>query len=263
MKFLVLICCLLLVISVKAQQEVFLSRSLAMGQVQLNQPPEYALWGNPAEIVNLELPTFASSYYQLYGLKELRTITMGLMLPGNPTWAVSVAQFGSSYFKQQQAALTVSKSFGAFSLGLTNKYWLYSIAGFGQGHGWSWNLGFHLTMGAAIELALLVRNLISLPAFEDEMMNSHIHLGLGLLINPFLRMALEASHDLRSPLTLKIGLEYMVKNRIPFRVGINLQSRTAHAGLGYQSQFWHLDYALMIHTTLGITHQTSLIIKWP
>ena len=262
MKIVCLLCGWLAIVPAKAQQDIFPSRALAMGQIQLNQPPAQALWGNPAEIANLEALTLVSSYQLPYGLKELGTITMGVIIPGKPSWALSLAQYGRSHFKQQQAAVTVAKDFGVFRIGLTTTYWLFSISGIGQYHAWSWNLGFNMRLGPNIELALLMQNLLNIRIFQEEVLNSSIHMGLSWLINPLLKMALEISHGVRTPLVAKIGMEYNLKQKIPFRAGIDFQRKSLHAGLGYLAKLWQLHYALMIQAPLGITHQSSIIIQW-
>ena len=81
------------------------------------------------------------------------------------------------------------------------------------------------------------------------------------VINTFtLNLALEK--DIRYKPSLKIGINYDIIQYISLRAGIANEPSVFSAGIGINYSIFSLDYALVKHPDLGLTHQAGIILSF-
>lgn len=72
---------------------------------------------------------------------------------------------------------------------------------------------------------------------------------------------LEKNSDL-SFFQIRAGVEYMVQNRYFFRMGMGNRQEIFATGFGYKLNGFSLDLAAVVHETLGISPQVSMIYSF-
>ncbi|MCX8009937.1 MAG: hypothetical protein N3A61_02195, partial [Ignavibacteria bacterium] len=72
----------------------------------------------------------------------------------------------------------------------------------------------------------------------------------------------EAEKDVKYPFNIKFGLEYDIIKYISLRFGVNNEPSKFTGGIGIHFSMFHVDYALLSHQDLGLSHVFGLIIKF-
>ena len=79
------------------------------------------------------------------------------------------------------------------------------------------------------------------------------------LINT-LSLNLGVNKDIRYKPSVKFGIEYDIIKYLSLRTGFQNEPSKYSAGIGINYSIVNLDYALVTHQDLGITHQAGIIL---
>jgi len=264
MKFIILL--LLLYVSVHGAFDVDTpSASVhAMGCAVVAMPANpFALSSNPANIINNQA-NLAVSCRNFYNLPQINQIEINTNLQplGYPV-SLTLSRFGNKLY--QEIAIGIGLAYqpiSAMNFGFSLNFYSLSIENYGMDHTIGLNLGIAYRLFEQFHLGAKIAN-INRPVIgrTREKLPQYFRLGLFFTpLHPF-TIAAEIFRDVRYTMDYRIGLSYKFDLPIIIRIGIRDDVNSYCFGFGMQLQSFNIDYAVKIHTMLGVSHLLSLIIN--
>lgn len=238
-------------------------RSTAMGQIQSTQTGAAALFANPAGLADLGSWQLMSFYRYPFNLKELQTLALGVGIPGDLPIGITISQTGNTSYRNQHITVQAGKSWGPFSMGLGLSHWIVTIAGIGKDQNFSFDISTQMLLSPVLKTGAKLSNITQTTLFGRERLPANFQLGISYTPYDQFTIMLEIGSILGYPLEGKLGMEYVVLNKIPVRTGFNILQRSTHAGIGFHQSSVLIDYAVVIYQLLGFVHQAGLTLSWP
>ncbi len=226
----------------------------------------FALFNNPAgiaQIGNREMGIFYSP--APFGLKQLSNAYAAYVEPfGFGNLSLGIKRYGFKLYNETAVNFSYSKKlFQKYFFGIDLIYSTLNIKNYGTSHAFYFRFGFlyrvmkNLTFGFAAEN---FRNVSYVKNYSS--ISRIIRAGLSYEIFPNVRLNFEANKNLRKPLSIRGGLEYLIFNFLFIRFGVRSEPDTYTAGVGIKYSIVQLDYAVFTHPFLGLTHQAGLLIRF-
>jgi hypothetical protein len=221
----------------------------------------YAVYYNPANIYYNRQPLLALDYRSFFGLASLRQTNLLFNYPilahpvsgccqqlGNKIYQEILVMVGSSYVYRQKIGLGMSIS-------------LYSlnIAGYSSHLGTGINIGFSYPLSEQINMGVLITNL-NQPKFSviDERLPQIFTLGWSYTPNKKITLSYEWYRDVRYEQDFRAGVSVVCNDEFTLRLGLENSINTYSIGLGLKLIKVKIDYAVLLHTVLGISHVTGI-----
>ena len=229
--------------------------------VSINES-QWSLFRNMAGLANSESWQVMIGYYNPYNLKDLQSLSWGIILPLKVVLGASVFQSGGHEFRNQQLAVNTAMHFNRLHLGLRVKYWRLSFVGFQRLNGITIDLGLQLRLTEKLVTGTYLSNITQSRIGNDQILP--VIWATGLYYQPSSKLALsfEAVHRLAHILELKFGTEYFIKEKLVARTGFNTSNRQSYFGVIFNTSKVELDYAISLHLQLGVIHQAGLTFSW-
>ena len=246
-----------------AQSPEINQASVGTGPFVSTEQSQWALFRNMAGLGEYDSWSVILAYHYPYNLKELRSLAWGVIIPLEPKIGVSIFQSGGTLFRNQQIALSASKKIGRLYLGLRVKYWRLTFAGHDHRASFSLAYGMQVQLSKKLIVGTFLSNITQNRIGQEEILPTVWFTGVSYHASPNLQLALELGHTLGHIWDYKLGFDYQFKKKIFIRSGFNSSNSQGHFGLGFHTNKFQLDYALEIHYSLGISHQTGLCYSWP
>ncbi len=224
---------------------------------------QWALFRNMAGLAESDSWSMVLAYRYPYNLKELQSLSWGIIVPSKPNLGISIFQSGSKLFLNQQIALSGSKKVGRLNLGLRVKYWRLTFTGQDHLTSWSVAVGMQVQLTEKLVAGIFLSNVTQNLIGQEELLPTVWFTGINYDASPKLQLSLEIGHNLSYLWEYKLGFDYQLKENISVRSGFNSSNREGHFGLGFNINKVQIDYALGIQLLLGISHQAGLIYSWP
>jgi hypothetical protein len=241
-----------------------------------------ALFYNPAGLGQLEDYRLFTSYYRPFGLDFLEYMAASLTVP-LPKYGVAslgFQKFGVTYEGQD---LTSENTF-SFSHGLTLIKDVHSSLALGYTvHLYSLELGESVsgqslgsaqTMGLDLGVLAVLRNRTRMGAVIRNLNRPRMgegyredlprYLSMGIAYQPYpgVVTVLDLDKKFGQDTQMSGGLEAAIISFMALRFGVQTKPDRLMGGVGFNYQGVHLDYALINHSVLPLTHQLSISYRF-
>jgi hypothetical protein len=241
-----------------------------------------ALFYNPAGLSQLRDYRLFTSFYRPYGLDFLEHLAASVTvpLPRYGTASLGFQRFGVTYEGQD---LTSENTF-SFSHGLTlmedihsslalgytlNLYSLElgeSVSGRALGSAQTLGVDFGIlaVLRGRTRMAAVMRNLNRPRVGEGYREDLPRHLGLGIAYQPYpgVVTVLDLDKKFGQETRMNGGIEAAIVSFMALRFGVQTKPDRLMGGVGFNYQGVHLDYALINHSVLPLTHQLSVSYRF-
>ncbi|MGA9119628.1 MAG: hypothetical protein WB699_09690 [Bacteroidota bacterium] len=241
-------------------------RSQALcGASQILRGDMFSVEANPASARFCEgLSAGVSITPGLFGMQELRRID-AVITAGLFGGQVSVLgrSFGYEIYRETSAM-------GAFAMDLDERitvgasatWYFLRVQGYGQAGTIGVNLGASYKLADQVRYGISLRNL-NQPTFgrSHEPVTPEILTCLEFLPAPSFLLAASMTKELDSPLEFSLGAEWIIEDHVIVRGGAREGLEQFALGVGFALSGFALDYAVAIHTELGLTHHFTLTFR--
>ncbi len=202
-------------------------------------------------------------YHFPYNLRELQSLALGLIIPGQPSLGVSLYQTGKTHLINQQIGINGSISLHQIHFGLRLQYWRVHIPGIESINRLSVALGIQMELADKLLAGIFVSNITNSKTGSNSALPITWHSGIKYKPSSHLNISAELGHTLGHVWHFRTGIEFIIKQKLFVRTGINLSNRQFYLGLGFLMHTLQLDYAIDLHPYLGLSHQAGLGYNWP
>ncbi len=237
--------------------------SSGMGQMVTTVKGIESIFANSAGLAETSGWNFITLYRLPLGITELSTIGVGIGIPLEVPLGIGFVNFGNNSFRQQILALSGAYVTEKVRLGLKLLYWRILIPEIPVGQALSFEVGLQIALSDQWLASILVINPNQNRIFIEEPLPSSLNAGISYSLEKYFTISAETSNMVGSPLEFKMGMEYLIREKFPLRIGLNTFTRAVHTGLGIHHQRVKFNYALIIHPGIGLTHQTGVSVHWP
>jgi hypothetical protein len=239
------------------------SGSIAMGgaAVATFRNP-WAAFANPAGLENFD-ERILSLYYspQPFGLKELAHGSFSYVEPtAIGTFAASGSRYGFELYREIDLQISYGNDISeVLSAGATVHYYHLSIERYGSTQAFGVDVGLLARLTDQLQWGFSAFN-VNVPTIgsASEKLPQVFVTGIAYSPIPELTLAADLEKDVRYPVELHAGVQYMFLDLLAARVGTTNDPSILSAGLGIHYSLIQLDYAFTNHSELGATHQMSL-----
>ena len=235
-------------------------QSLANAVVAVEKTP-FAIFYNPANIQPISSFDVWTSYRNFYGVSDIYQADLVLNTSiYNINSAFAVSKYGNQIYSEIQLSAGGCYEIyeGLFIGGSLQGYFL-SIKNYGNTNNLGLNLGFQYMYFEDLSIGAHVTN-INNPKLGkvNEEISKTFSLGFKYSIVERGTIVFEFFRDVKHEQDYRAGFEYEPYNNIKLRIGIMDNTNTYSFGFGSRFNFLNIDYALINHQTLGISHTISL-----
>jgi hypothetical protein len=239
------------------------SASIAMGgiAVALADNP-WAAFGNPGAL-GVQNTRSLSLFYspQPFGLKELSHGSFSYIEPVSfGSFALSGSRFGFALYRELDFQLSFGSSLtDIVSIGGTVHYYSLTIERYGSASSLGADIGILTRLAEEIHWGFAATN-INVPTLGSarEKLPQVFTTGVAYAPHPDVTLALDFVKDVRYPLELRAGAQYLLLNTLALRAGTTQEPSMLSGGIGLVLPFVTVDYAYTGHSELGSSHQFSL-----
>ena len=200
-----------------------------------------------------------------FGLSQLSSCGAIAAYPGDPVdFAVSATASGFSLYREVTASATVTRSFeGIFFTGISFNVDHLAIARYGSATA----LGIDLAATAQITddirwgFSLLNVNRPAIGGAAGEMPALYIT-GVTFRLLPTADISCSLFKDVSYPASLRTGVDFSPIDMLQLRIGISTEPSRYCAGLGVRISSASLDYSVVTHQELGLTHSLGVSLTF-
>jgi len=220
---------------------------------------------NPSAAASLK--SFYSSFFYSPSPFDLPQLSNGGMIFAFPfesfTGGVAVTRTGFSLYREITATAVVAKSFGGIvSAGCNINYDHLAIARYGS------TFTFGIDVGASVQLTDDVRGGFSLlnvnrPTIgreKDELPQLYLT-GVSCQVLPTASVSCTLIKDVRYPLSVRTGVRFSPLEFVDLRFGVSSDPSRYCAGFGIHYLAMSVDYSVVTHVELGLTHTIGISIN--
>ena len=236
-------------------------QSAAMSNAVSAMSTPDAVFQNPAALIYATRPTVTVATEMRFGVKDLRPVGIGLILPTKSgVFGGSIQHFGFSAFQQQKIGLAFAKRFSEkLNVGIQLDYLRLQATGYGNANILTFEIGCNTLITKDLTLAFYVFNPLSVRVSESERTPSVFRLGAAYALNNKMMITAEIEKSIIDAATFRMGFDYKVAETVAVRCGFSSLPASFSVGVGYfLSKNCIIDAALSHQSALGSTPSVSL-----
>lgn len=255
--------------SVKAQTDPLTqshgARSQSLGNLRVNLSDSWAYFNNIGSLDRIAESELAVGVDHRFGLNELSTFNLvGAWKNNFGTIGFGVSRFGGSLFNQQTLGLGFSNQLGIISMGMKAEWLQTQVEGFGTGNALILSLGGVAELSPQFFLGAHISNINrgKISQNTDDRLPTSIQMGITYRPVSQVNIYVEAEKDVEINPTVKVGLEYAIREWLWLRAGANTNPGRVFFGIGLKPGRFQFDYGFSQNSALGSTNHVSLGIRW-
>ena len=236
-------------------------QSAAMSNAVLAMSIPDAVFQNPAALIYITRPTATVATEMRFGVKELRPVGVGFILPTKSgVFGCSIQHFGFSAFQQQKIGLAFAKRFSEkLNIGIQLDYLHLQASGYGNANILTFEIGCNTLITKELTLAFYVFNPLAVRLSESERTPSVFRLGAAYSMNNKIMITAEIEKSIIDAASFRMGFDYKVAETVAVRCGFSSLPASFSVGIGYfLSKNCVIDAALSHQSALGSTPSLSL-----
>ncbi|MBM4168315.1 MAG: hypothetical protein FJ215_04070 [Ignavibacteria bacterium] len=239
------------------------ARSTAMGGASVAGSADvWAVHSNPARLAGISaIVVSAFLMPELFGLKELRTVGIGGVMPVGPvSIGVNAVQFGFELYKETNVSASVGGEIDwDIAGGLTVHVNRFSFDRYGATTTILIDCGLQATPLKDLRLGFAAKNISGTTiGSTNERLPRLFTFGTAYSPIRNFNIAVELEKDVRFPLSLKAGVEQTFFDILSLRLGTSSQPDIFSGGIGMSYSMFDFEYAGFHHPDLGWTHQIEV-----
>jgi hypothetical protein len=234
-----------------------------MGYVCVMKKGFWSSFHNQASLAYNRSYTFGFNYENRFGIKELGTRTVGLLIPaGKASIGAAYSNFGYSDFKREIVGLACGiKLSDNISSGVQVDYFSERTSGeYSNRQSVTFETGLIVSPSENIRFGIHLFNPVP-NSIRKTFQPTTLTVGAGTDLSKTLFAGIEAEMSSGSKLIIKTGFEYEAAKRLWLRAGFSTCNNSFCFGSGYQSIFVMIDLGFATHERLGVTSSVSMIFK--
>ena len=246
------------------------ARALAMGNATVTLRDNWSVGNNIAGIAGQKMHSAALSYHIPFGLTDFQTVGIvgNYVINNKSGLGLSITRFGSSVYSEQRFGLGYAHKLSNVSIGGKINYVQVAIndgsVGLTQGNRSAivFEVGGIMDISEKLSFGLHAYNVSTTKLRSDNGEDRlPIILKAGASWKPIKKIFVnvEVEKDVDFKPNFKFGLDYEVAKTFWVRTGLNTLPQTNSFGIGFSPKNMKFDYALVLATKLGLTHQFSLV----
>ncbi|MCX7797440.1 MAG: hypothetical protein N2249_02315 [Melioribacter sp.] len=242
------------------------AREASLSFSNITTQDAFSIFYNPSVISDYVDKTIGFSYAPApFELKELSTTYLTFIYPtsiGN--FSTGLMVYGFELYKETQFALAYSNYLTkSFSFGITSIYKNLSIKNYGNKGYILFNLGGKVNINKNLTIGFFVENFTRTSIkYEDNQFPIVMNLGISYQPVNELNIFAALHKDINYDFAFSIGTEYNITDFLSLRIGTSNLSNEYSGGFGLKYNLLTLEYALLSHSELGITHQFGLVLNF-
>jgi hypothetical protein len=217
---------------------------------------------NPAGVGSIDTRTISVFYSpQPFGLTELSQGSLSYVEPFEfGSFALSASRFGFAQYREIELQLSFGGSVSdILSIGGSIHYYSLAIERYGSAVAIGGDIGMLARVTESLQWGFAATN-VNAPVIGRAREKLPQTFSTGLAYQPMSEatLALDVVKDVRFPVEVRAGLQYVLLDILALRAGTTQQPSLLSAGIGVNLPLITFDYAFMEHAELGPTHQFSL-----
>jgi hypothetical protein len=247
-------------------------RAVGMGNATVAIRDEWAVSNNIAGIATLEQHSAGISYYIPFGQVAFQTasVAANYVINANSGVGISLTRFGDKTYSEQRISLGYAHKISNVSIGGKINYVQVAVndgLGITQGKRstFAFEIGGLMDISEKLSFGLHAYNINQGKLRSDNGTDRlPVILKAGASWKPIKKLFvnIEVEKDVDYKANVKFGIDYEVFKTVWVRTGLNVFPQTNSFGIGFCPKNLKFDYALVLATKLGLTHQFSLIYQF-
>jgi len=237
------------------------ARSSALGGTQVALTDQYSVFNNPGMVASLQKSAILFSVKNLYAMEGLYAFGAAYNHQYRQgAFMISLYRFGDQLFSEHKIGLGYSHGIRFVSLGIQVNYLQHAIESIGSSGSLVIEAGGMARIFPEITLGAYVFNPIraEMRGYSSESVPVVMKVGLAYQPDEKTLLICEAERDLNTPTLIKVGMEYILKEKLPLRTGVVFNPSRISVGFGIYLKKFELDYSAEMDPELGMTNQFSI-----
>lgn len=237
------------------------ARSTGMGGADVALADAFSAFNNMAGVASQEKSSIIFSIKNLYTLESLFSVGASYNQKYRQgAFLVSLYRFGNLLFSEHKFGIGYSHRIHFVSLGAQVNYLQHRIESFGTSGSFVIELGSMAEIFPGLILGALIfnPNRATIGPSVREPLPVMMKTGIAYQPDNKTTLSCEVQRGPDAKTLFKIGLEYVLKEVFPIRVGAVLNPARISYGFGLNLKKFQLDYGTELHPRLGMTHQFSI-----
>ncbi len=242
------------------------SRSNAIGGAFVGLSDDcWGIFYNPAGLSRL-IHNEAAVYYspRPFGLNELSTTALAANYSTKfGTFALAAKKYGFELYKEISGTLSYANSFLGINIGTSFHIHTLTIKGYGNDFTIGVDIGIMFPLAYNLLFGFSAQN-INVPTIGRIKEKLPQVFSFGTSYSPInnLFLLMDYEKEIMFDGTVKAGFEYWLFEFTALRFGVNEKPSTISAGLGLKYSSMKIDYAIISHQELGLTHSITIGFLW-
>lgn len=244
------------------------SRQAAMGRSSVALTDIWSVHNNQAGIARLEKYGIGLYYENRFYIQQLSFKALAIVAPAKVgTFGLSFTHFGYELYADMKLGLAYARAFGPhFAVGIQLDYLLTQFGdNYGSKNSISCEIGIQSKVTKTLTIGAWIYNPVNISLSETSAHDIPIIFKLGTawqISEQFLCSVEVEKNSQLTPLLLRIGLEYCIKQKFFLRAGVTSHREIFSMGFGMRLKIVHFDISCVMHQSLGFSPQSSLIVEF-
>lgn len=241
------------------------AKANAMGNIASLHTDEWALFNNIGALAQNENLSVFGTYHLPFGIADFQTFALGAVAPlkFGGVAGLNITRFGDDLYNEMLVGLGYSHKIQQVSLGIKANYAQIAFQDLGSIGTVVLEFGGLAEITPKISFGAHIYNLngakFSSDFSEDEEIPTIMRAGLRYQAIEPLNLVFETEKNINFPASFKVGVDYNAFKNIYFRTGVETEPFISHFGAGFYHKKIRIDYALASESTLGLSHQFSML----
>lgn len=241
------------------------ARSAGLGHASVALRDAGAVFSNISGVAHVKRSSLWAGYENRFGFSEgLHAVAVGFIQPTRfGTGSLSVYRFGDALYSHHRLSLGLSHRINQFSVGVRVSEHQYHIEGFDTRFRTVVDVGGQAQLSSQVILGMQLLNITqaSLSSEHHETIPTLVQVGLSYRPVTSWLLSAEVEHEVTQRPNVKLGVEYTALQKFSLRTGFNSVDLRQFFGLGWKHRLLIVNYALSVHTHLGLSHQVALTYR--
>ncbi len=240
------------------------ARGLGMGNVGTTFQDIYSAFGNQAGLAHLKEASFAIHAERRFLVEGINSVSAAFAYPTNSgTFGLSINYFGYGEYNEQKIGLNYArKLFDKVSIGAQFDYLgtNFNDPIYGNRASFTFELGVQAKLMKEFLVGAHIFSPVRIQLTDDSRDNipTQFKVGLTYLPSDKLSVTAEVEKDIDFPVSVGVGMEYFLIDKLAVRAGIGTEPTQTSFGLGVYLNSVNIDFASSYHWVLGFTPSISV-----
>ncbi|WP_423149262.1 hypothetical protein [Rubrolithibacter danxiaensis] len=236
-------------------------RFTALGNTGVSLQDVWSLQSNQAGLAALSYAVIAGAYERKYLNEDLSTQSAVIAVPFNTNvFGLSFQNYGFSVYNEQRMGFTYARKFGkTIFAALDFNYHQVKIQQYGSAKSFSVEGGLQYKPYEKLCIGTHISNPNNsgFTTEVDAVIPVTIEFGASYQFTDKILLSSALAKTLKTTSDFKIGLEYIPVSWIALRGGFSANPVREYAGVGFEYEKFHFDFASSSHPVLGFSPQVA------